>query len=105
MDGENILSTTFDTLGINDNLLRGIYSYGFENPSHIQGEAIPIINQGKDLIAQAQSGTGKTGAFLIGALNQIVPSEKETQVLILAPTHELVHQIYEVAVELVNIQK
>ena len=100
MDGENILSTTFDTLDINDNLLRGIYSYGFENPSQIQGKAIPIINQGKDLIAQAQSGTGKTGAFLIGALNQIVPSEKETQVLILAPTHELVHQIYEVALEL-----
>ena len=100
MDQENILNTSFDTLKLKDNVLRGIYSYGFENPSKIQSEAIPLLLSGKDLIAQAQSGTGKTGAFLIGLLEKIDTSKKETQVLILAPTHELVHQIYEVALEL-----
>ena len=64
---------TFDDLDINDNLLRGIYSYGFENPSPIQGKAIPVMNSKKDLIAQAQSGPGKTGAFSIGILNNIDP--------------------------------
>ena len=98
MDEENILNTSFDTLNLKDNLLRGIY-YGFENPSKIQGSSVPVIISGKNIIAQAQSGTGKTGAFLVGALEKIVP-EKNTQVLIIAPTHELVHQIYEVALEL-----
>ena len=100
MNQGNVSATTFDTLKINDNLLRGIYSYGFENPSKIQNEAVPLIIKGSDLIAQAQSGTGKTGAFLIGTLEKIDSSKKETQILILAPTHELVHQIYEVAREL-----
>ena len=100
MDGENILQLSFDTLNLKDNLLRGIYSYGFENPSKIQNESIPVLLTGKDIIAQAQSGTGKTGAFLIGALQKLDESKKETQILILAPTHELVHQIYEVTVEL-----
>jgi translation initiation factor 4A len=100
MDEENILNTSFDTLNLKDNLLRGIYSYGFENPSKIQGSSVPVIISGKDIIAQAQSGTGKTGAFLVGALEKIDPEEKNTQVLIIAPTHELVHQIYEVALEL-----
>ena len=54
MDEENILKTSFDTLEISDNLLRGIYSYGFENPSKIQDLAIPVINSNSDLIAQAQ---------------------------------------------------
>ena len=100
MNEENILQLSFDTLDLKDNLLRGIYSYGFENPSKIQNESIPILLTGKDVIAQAQSGTGKTGAFLIGALQTLDESKKETQILILVPTHELVHQIYEVAVEL-----
>lgn len=100
MDEENILNRTFDTLNLKDNLLRGIYSYGFENPSKIQGSSVPVIISGKDIIAQAQSGTGKTGAFLIGGLEKIDPEKKNTQVLIIAPTHELVHQIYEVALEL-----
>lgn len=100
MNEENILQLSFDTLNLKDNLLRGIYSYGFENPSKIQNDSIPVLLTGKDLIAQAQSGTGKTGAFLIGALQKIDESKKETQILVLVPTHELVHQIYEVAVEL-----
>ena len=75
-------------------LLRGIYSYGFEKPSAIQRKAIyPLINNPPvDLIAQAQSGTGKTGTFTIGALQKVDESKDETQVIILAPTHELAQQ-------------
>jgi superfamily II DNA/RNA helicase len=88
--------TSFDDFDLNDNLLRGIYSYGFENPSDIQIKALPIINAKRDLIAQAQSGTGKTGAFTIGALNIMDVELKKTQVLILNPTYELVNQNYDV---------
>jgi superfamily II DNA/RNA helicase len=88
--------TTFDDFDLKDNLLRGIYSHGFENPSDIQVKALPIINSKKDLLAQAQSGTGKTGAFSIGALNLVDESLKKTQILILNPTYELVNQNYDV---------
>jgi superfamily II DNA/RNA helicase len=88
--------TTFDDFNLKDNLLRGIYSHGFENPSDIQVKALPIINSKKDLLAQAQSGTGKTGAFSIGALNILDENIKKTQILILNPTYELVNQNYEV---------
>lgn len=83
----------WDDLNISTNLLRGIYSHGFENPSEIQKKAIyPIINK-KDVIAQAQSGTGKTGAFSISSLQYIDTSLIETQVMIIVPTRELVLQI------------
>ena len=83
----------WDELELNKNLLRGIYGYGFEHPSPIQKKAIiPMINR-RDIIAQAQSGTGKTGAFSISALQIVDQSVKKTQVLILAPTHELARQI------------
>ena len=91
---------TFDDLNLKDKLLRGIYSYGFEYPSHIQTQGVPIIKEGKDLIAQAQSGTGKTGTFSIGALEKLDETLMETQVLILCPTHELVRQINEVITSL-----
>jgi superfamily II DNA/RNA helicase len=100
MNKENISEESFDTLQLSDNLLRGVYSYGFENPSEIQKNAVPKVISERDLIAQAQSGTGKTGAFLIGALQKVDIQEKSTQILILAPTHELVHQIYGVAKDL-----
>ena len=78
------------------NLLRGIYSYGFEKPSPIQEKGIqPIINN-KDMIAQAQSGTGKTGCFCIGSLNNIDLNLNKTQILVLAPTRELAKQIKDV---------
>ena len=54
---------SFDELNINENLLRGIYGYGFEKPSMIQHKAIPVLSSGKDVIAQAQSGTGKQAPF------------------------------------------
>ena len=86
----------WDDFDLDDNILRGIYSRGFENPSQIQQTAIMPIIEKKDVIAQAPSGTGKTGAFTISSLQRIDLSSNTTQILILAPTHELVKQIYDV---------
>lgn len=83
----------WDDLNLKSSLLRGIYSYGFEVPSNIQKLAIPHIINGNDIIGQAQSGSGKTGTFVIGALERINIEEKTTQILMIAPTHELVKQI------------
>ena len=83
---------TFDELNLKSELLRGIYGYGFEKPSLIQQRAIlPIIEQ-NDVIAQAQSGTGKTAAFAIGTLQLIEPEKDEIQCLVLSPTRELANQ-------------
>lgn len=82
----------WDDLECRPELLRGIYAYGFENPSPIQKKAIAPMISGKDIIAQAQSGTGKTGCFTIGMLERIDPSVKQTQALILSPTRELSSQ-------------
>ena len=87
---------TFDQMRLGEDLLRGIYAYGFEKPTAIQQRAIKPICKGRDVIAQAQSGTGKTGTFLIGTLNNIDPELKKTQALILAPTRELSQQIFNV---------
>lgn len=84
---------SWDDLDLNADLLRGIYGYGFEKPSPIQSKAIYPIKEGKDLIAQAQSGTGKTATFTVGALSRIDIKDNSNQVLILAPTHELAQQI------------
>lgn len=87
---------TFDELNLKKDLLRGIYAYGFEKPSSIQQKAILPIIKGRDVIAQAQSGSGKTGAFAIGSLEVIDLSKLEVQTLVLAPTRELAQQIYDV---------
>lgn len=87
------LPEKWDDLPLKHELLRGIYSYGFERPSAIQTRAIGPILSGIDVIAQAQSGTGKTGAFTISVLNMVDPKIPHTQALIMAPTHELVYQI------------
>lgn len=96
---------SFDTLGIPENILRGIYAYGFEKPSRIQDLAIPKIISGKDIIGQSQSGTGKTGAFSIGTLCQIDETKNSTQALIISPTHELAHQSFNVIKELSSYTK
>tara|TARA_B110001450_G_scaffold26113_1_gene22985 strand:+ start:1096 stop:2340 length:1245 start_codon:yes stop_codon:yes gene_type:complete len=89
-------------LNLDSNILRGIFAYGFEQPSPIQKKALyPMTMRDKngkrrDIIAQAQSGTGKTGCFTVGVLNNIDFSRAETQALILAPTHELARQICDV---------
>ena len=89
---------SFDDLNLSDQLLRGVYGYGFQIPSTIQQLAIKPIQQGRDVIAQAQSGTGKTGAFLISALSKVDKRLHEPQVLIMSPTRELAIQIYNNAV-------
>lgn len=85
--------TSWDNLEISSELLRGIYSYGFEQPSPIQMKAIKPIMMKKDIIAQAQSGTGKTATFSIGVLHRISVKDNYTQALIMSPTHELTMQI------------
>jgi len=95
--------TSWDELDLNPDLLRGIYSYGFEKLSPIQSKAIDPIRQGRDVIAQAQSGTGKTGSFTVGALSRINVSENSNQVLIMAPTHELAQQITSVIKSISNM--
>lgn len=83
----------WEDYALKTDLLRGIYNYGFENPSEIQKRAILPILQKQDIIAQAQSGSGKTGTFSIGTLQRIDVTENKTQAIILAPTHELAKQI------------
>jgi len=91
---------SFDDLDLREDLLRGIYSYGFEVPSAIQQRAIRPVIDARDTIAQAQSGTGKTGAFVIGALQQVDYSKRTCQVLILSPTRELALQTHRVVLAL-----
>lgn len=91
------LYTTFDEMSLPENLLRGIYSFGFEKPSLIQQKGIVPIKNGRDILAQAQSGTGKTGTFCIGAISRLDISVKAPQILILSPTRELADQIESVA--------
>ncbi|NP_001091916.1 eukaryotic initiation factor 4a [Strongylocentrotus purpuratus] len=90
----------FDDMGLRESLLRGIYAYGFEKPSAIQQRAILPCCEGKDVIAQAQSGTGKTATFAISILQQLNVEEKQCQALVLAPTRELAQQIHKVIVAL-----
>jgi len=80
--------------------LRGIYAYGFERPSAIQQRAILPCITGHDVIAQAQSGTGKTATFSVSLLQQIDTTVNECQALVLAPTRELAHQIQKVVLSL-----
>jgi len=91
---------SFDQMALKEELLRGIYAYGFEKPSAIQQRAIVPCCQQKDVIAQAQSGTGKTATFAVAILQQIDTSLKECQALVLAPTRELAQQIQKVIVAL-----
>lgn len=89
---ESELYTTFEAMNLKFELLRGISGYGYESPSPIQQQAIVPFTQGVDMIAQAQSGTGKTATFSIAALQNIDSNLKETQCLIISHTHELATQ-------------
>lgn len=83
----------WDEMELPEDVLRGIYSYGYEEPSPIQKRAIcPMLSE-RDMIAQAQSGTGKTATFSIGSMSRIDLAKRQTQVLCLAPTRELTMQI------------
>ncbi len=91
---------SFDDMGLADELIRGIYSYGFETPSKIQQVAIVPMSKHTDILAQSQSGTGKTGAFTIGALSVLDPAIKAPQFLVICPTRELSQQTERVATAL-----
>lgn len=98
---------SFESMNLRDDLLKGIFGYGFEKPSAIQQRAIVPIVTGRDVIAQAQSGTGKTATFSIGVLQSIDTKVRATQALILSPTRELAMQIQKVCLSLgdfMNVQ-
>ncbi|KAJ3255193.1 Eukaryotic initiation factor 4A-III [Boothiomyces macroporosus] len=105
---ENVkVISSFDQMGLKEELVRGIYAYNFEKPSAIQQRAIGPITSGRDVIAQAQSGTGKTATFSISVLQTIDTALRETQALILSPTRELATQIQSVVLALgdyMNVQ-
>ena len=98
-----VIYNTWDELDLKPELLRSIYSHGFEKPSPIQSKGIAPIKEGRDVIAQAQSGTGKTGCFTVGALSRVDVQENSSQILIMAPTHELAQQITSVIHGLSNL--
>ena len=90
---------------ISEDIMRGIYAYGFDSPSLIQRKALLTMFDKKDIIAQAQSGTGKTGVFTIGVLQKVNTEINKTQAMILAPTRELAKQIYDVITSIGSLVK
>ena len=82
----------FETFNLDKNILKALDKMGFENPSPIQVQVIPIIQEGKDVIALAQTGSGKTAACAIPVCDRVNPNEKYVQALILVPTRELAVQ-------------
>ncbi|VDO07536.1 unnamed protein product [Rodentolepis nana] len=94
--------SSFKKMGLKSELLRGIYDLGFEKPSLVQQRAIGQIVKKRDVVIQAQSGTGKTATFCIGTLQLLDSSNKKTQALFLAPTRELASQIHQVVTGLAD---
>jgi translation initiation factor 4A len=104
MESENTKELkSWDDFNMKEELLRGLYAYGFESPSEIQKKTYNTIISGKDIIAQAQSGSGKTGAFTIGSLQLVDTKMKRLQVLVIAPTRELATQIQMVMTNIGNM--
>jgi ATP-dependent RNA helicase DeaD len=88
-------SKLFSELGLSSELLQAVEKLGFEQASPIQAEAIPVLMTGKDIVGQSQTGSGKTAAFGIPAVEKVDPARKEVQILILCPTRELAVQVSE----------
>ncbi len=95
----------FEQMNLKRNVLRGIFAYGYEYPSAIQKKAIPAFISGEDLIAQAQSGTGKTAAFSVSILQCLDEEDESLQSIIVSPTRELTEQIYNVIKHLAQYTK
>uniref|UniRef100_A0A6C0AWK4 Helicase n=1 Tax=viral metagenome TaxID=1070528 RepID=A0A6C0AWK4_9ZZZZ len=95
----------FEHMNLKKNVLRGIFAYGYEYPSAIQKKAIPAFIKGGDLIAQAQSGTGKTAAFSVSILQNLDEENDTIQSVIVSPTRELTEQIYNVIKSLAQYTK
>ncbi|MFT4580953.1 MAG: ATP-dependent RNA helicase DeaD [Gammaproteobacteria bacterium] len=94
-EADTPIPATFASLGLNENLLRAITETGYETPSPIQAAAIPVLIKGRDVVGQAQTGTGKTAAFALPALQQLDLELQQPQILVLTPTRELAIQVAE----------
>jgi ATP-dependent RNA helicase DeaD len=93
---DSIVNTaSFQDLGLSEPVLRALADVGYESPSPIQAETIPVLLAGRDMLGQAQTGTGKTAAFALPALTKIDLTRHEPQVLVLVPTRELALQVSE----------
>jgi len=86
---------SFDQLGLKQSLLKALDEVGYETPSPIQAQTIPLLLEGRDVVGQAQTGTGKTAAFALPILSRLDLQLKDPQVLVLAPTRELAIQVSE----------
>ena len=95
MTEENTSSVLFNELNLPAPIQQAVTDIGYEQPSPIQAECIPALLDGRDLLGQAQTGTGKTAAFALPLLSNIDPKNKATQLLVLAPTRELAIQVAE----------
>src|SRR3989338_3591648 len=92
---QEILVRNFDTLKLNPEILRVLAELGYEAPTPIQEKSIPVLLENNDLLAQAQTGTGKTAAFALPILNNLNVKQLQPQALVLAPTRELAIQVAE----------
>ena len=94
-DDELQQTITFDELGLSDQVMKVLRDVGYESPSPIQAQTIPLLLEGKHVVGLAQTGTGKTAAFALPILSRIDTSAKTPQALVLAPTRELALQVAE----------
>lgn len=97
--------TEFEDYCLSRELMKGVFEYGWERPSPIQEESIPIVQSGRDLLARAKNGTGKSGAYLMPVLDRINPECNKVQAIILVPTRELALQTSSIAVSLSKYKK
>ena len=95
--------TKFEELQLDDRIIRAITEMGFEEASPIQAQAIPVVLEGRDMIGQAQTGTGKTAAFGLPLLQKVDPKVKKLQAIVLLPTRELAIQVAENCAVLQNL--
>ncbi|UUV99495.1 DEAD/DEAH box helicase [Vagococcus luciliae] len=92
--------TKFNQFGLNDNLIQALDEIGFKEATEVQETLIPVINKGKSVVGQSQTGSGKTHTFLLPLMNKIDTKKEEVQVIITAPSRELAEQIYQAANQL-----
>lgn len=85
--------TTFESFGLHPDILKAVVEAGFTEPSPVQSEAIPLVLAGHDIVAQAQTGTGKTAAFGLSTMSMIEPDQNRVQILVITPTRELATQV------------
>ncbi len=87
------MTQTFESFGLHEDILRAVKEAGFKEPSPVQKEAIPLVLKGCDIVAQAQTGTGKTAAFGLPSMSKIDPSKNSVEILVITPTRELATQV------------